>query len=76
MTTIITFDKQFKSEILKAFDKTIKEDKIIVETSTGKPVLTVNGETITSKEFAGIKKGSEIFIKNDITFLIEFAKNR
>lgn len=76
MTTIITFDKQFKSEILKAFDKTIKEDKIIVEASTGKPVLTINGETITSKEFAGIKKGSEIFIKNDITSLIEFAKNK
>ncbi len=75
MTTVITFDKQFKGEILKIFDKTIK-DKIIVEASTGKPVLTLNGETITSKEFAGIKKGSEIFIKNDITSLIEFAKNK
>ncbi|MBU6392104.1 MAG: hypothetical protein KGI00_01575 [Candidatus Micrarchaeota archaeon] len=70
---IITFDKRFQNQVLEIFDKKIK-DNIIVEKETEEPVLTQNGKTITENEFAGIKNGSEIFIKNDITSLINYVK--
>lgn len=73
--TVITFDKEFKAVILESFGKKIKNG-IIVEKDSEAPVLTIKGETITAKELAGIKHGSEIFIKNDITSLIEFAKKK
>ena len=62
MTTVITFDNEFKGQILNIFEKSVK-DGVIVEACTGNPVLTIKGEPVDSKEFAGIKKGSEIFIK-------------
>ena len=73
--TTITFDKEFKTIILESFGKKTKEG-VIVERDSEAPVLTMKGETITIKEFAGIKHGPEIFIKNDITSLIEFAKKK
>ena len=75
MGTIIIFDKKFRNLILDAFGKKIKNG-IIVERDSGTAVLTTDGETVAAKEFAGIKHGSEIFIKNDITSLIEFAKKK
>jgi hypothetical protein len=75
MSTVITFDKEFKPVILEAFEKKIKGG-IIVERDSEAPALTTNGEVVAAKEFAGIKHGSEIFIKNDITSLIEFAKKK
>ena len=75
MSTVITFDKEFKKIILESFGKKIK-DGVIVEKNSEAPALTTNGEAIAAKEFAGIKHGSEIFIKNDITSLIEFAKKK
>ena len=72
---VITFDKEFKAVVIEGFGKKVKNG-IIVERDSEAPVLTTNGENITLKELAGIKNGSEIFIKNDITSLIEFAKKK
>src|SRR5215204_3069665 len=52
--------------ILEAFGKSINEDGIIIETSNGEPVLTPEGEEIEARNFGGLKKGSEIFIKSDL----------
>ena len=59
---IITFDKRFQNQVLDLFDKKVKDD-IIVQKQTEEPVLTENGKTVSEIEFAGIKNGSEIFIK-------------
>lgn len=71
--TIITFDKRLSVEVLDAMGKKVNKEGMIVEKDTGEPVLTKNGETVMIKELAGIKKGSQVFIKNDITSLIEFV---
>ncbi len=71
----IIFDSAFKQDILTCFDKEIKQG-VIVEKQTGIPVLTKQGQSITKKEFAGIKKGSEIYLKNDITSLIDFVNRK
>ena len=72
---IITFDKRFQNQVLDLFDKKVKDD-IIVQKQTEEPVLTENGKTVSEIEFAGIKNGSEIFIKNDLTSLIDYAKKK
>lgn len=71
---IVTFDEAFKKDVLEMFDKAVDDDNFIVEASNPtQKVLTPNGEDIRLKEFVGIKKGSEIFIKGDLISLIDFA---
>lgn len=68
---IITFEASAKEEILSFFDKTIDDDGFIVEKEdTTQRVITPDGEEITLEEFAGLRKGSEIFIKSDLPSLI------
>lgn len=70
MKTII-FEASAKEEILSFFDKTVDDDGFIVEKEdTTQRVITPEGEEVTLEEFAGIRKGSEIFIKSDLPSLI------
>jgi len=69
---VISFDADLKLEILSCFSKTVDDSGYIVECDDpDQRVLTPNGEDITLDEFAGIRKGSEIFIKADLPSLIE-----
>lgn len=71
---IITFDSSASKEILELLDKTIDSKSYIVEKSNPtQRVLASDGEPLRIKEFAGLMKGSEIFIKSDITSLIKLA---
>ncbi len=62
--------------ILEAFGKSINKDGLIIETSTQQPVLTPEGDEIEAKHFAGIKKGSEIFIKDDLFSIMNLAEGK
>lgn len=69
---IITFDAASKQEILSYFGKDIDREGYIIEIDNPtQRVITPNGEDITLEEFAGIRKGSEIYIKSDLPSLIE-----
>ena len=71
----LTFDQSLKKEILSFFDKEVNEENIIVE--KGNPeqqVLSVDGQEVKIEEFGGIKKGSEVFIKNDLVSLMRLSK--
>lgn len=71
---IITFEKDAKLEVLEAFNKTIDENSYIVEKSnTAQKVLTIDGEELALKDFAGIRKGSAIFIKSDLVSIINLV---
>lgn len=62
--------------ILEAFGKKINEDGFIIEAATGELVLTPEGEEIEAKNFAGIKKGSEIFIKDDLYSIMNLVEGK
>lgn len=71
---MITFDKSARNFVLSAFNKRIGEDGYIVEENNpSQKVLTPDGSNIQIDQFAGIKKGSEIFIKTDIISLVKLA---
>jgi hypothetical protein len=60
---------------LDAFGKTIENGFIVEKTKIGQKVLTPRGEEIKVTEFAGVRKGSAIFLKSDIVSLVEAAES-
>lgn len=69
---ITTFDASAKLEILSCFGKTVDEGNFVVEKDDStQRVLAYDGDDITLKNFAGIRKGSEIYLKSDLPSLIE-----
>ncbi len=65
-------DKKTKEFILGVFNKTVKNDGTIIEKSSEKPVLDINGQEMSIEHFGGISNGSEIYVKDDIVSLVEF----
>lgn len=76
ITTKLLFTEKSLPLILKAFGKSIDENGIIIESSTGEPVLTPEGEEIPAKDFGGIKKGSQIFLKDDLFTIMNLAEGK
>lgn len=71
---VITFEESAKEKILSFFDKTVDNEGFIVERDEPtQRVITPDGEEIVFEEFAGIRRGSEIFIKSDLTSLMNLA---
>jgi hypothetical protein len=68
----ITFNDSAKNFVLGAFGKSIK-DNFIVEKNNQQRVLDRFGEEIIIDDFAGIKKGSEVFIKSDLVSLMKLC---
>jgi hypothetical protein len=74
MEKIINFGKEAKLQILEAFNKTVDENGYIVEKSNlAQKVLTIDGEELKLEDFAGIRKGSAIFIKSDLVSIINLV---
>ena len=73
---IITFDKSLSQEILNFFNKSIDKDGSIIDLKTGRRVLSREGEVVTLDEFAGVTKGSEVYLKSDILSLINYIENK
>jgi len=75
MVNVITFEKSAREDVLSFFDKTIDENGFIVEKEDPtQKVITPDGEEITIDNFAGIRKGSDIFIKSDLNSLINLTE--
>lgn len=71
---VITFNKNARKDILEFFDKTVDDEGFIVESSDPEQrVITPEGDEVEFLEFAGLTKGSEIFIKSDLISLIKLA---
>lgn len=77
MENIIVFDNSLKDEILSIFNKKIEEGTglIVEKLDPTQKVLSPKGEEITVEKFAGIQKGSEVFITSDIVSLIKLSKD-
>ncbi len=74
MKKTITFDKSASQFILDTFNKSVDQEGYIVEKDNPRQrVLTSDNEEIKLDEFAGIKKGSEVFIKSDLVSLIKLS---
>lgn len=71
---ILTFDNSTKKFILECFGKTLDSEGYLVEKNKpSQRVLTPDGEEIEERQFAGVRKGSEIYIKSDLISLIRLC---
>jgi hypothetical protein len=71
MIKAITFDKSAKMAVLDLLGKTVDDEGFIVEKSNKKQrVMTPGGEAVALNEFAGVRRGSQVFIKSNIPSLI------
>jgi len=71
----LTFDSSLKKEVLSFFEKDVNEEGIIVEKNNpDQQVLSTDGQEVRIEEFGGIRKGSEVFIKNDLISLMRLSK--
>lgn len=71
----ITFDESAKEDLLDLLGKTTDREGFIVEKDDpNQRVLTPKGEEIHIDEWAGLRAGSEAFIKSDAISLIKLAK--
>ena len=70
----IRFESSARKDILDIFNKTIDPEGFIVEKDNPEQrVLSIDGDEVQFNRFAGLKRGSEIFIKSDIISLIELS---
>lgn len=70
----VVFDETSRDFVLEAFSKSVNDNGYIVEKdSPNRAVITKDGVPIEAKRFAGIRKGSEVYIKSDIISLIELC---
>lgn len=76
-TPQITFDNSVKEDILDVFEKDVNNQGAIIEKDNpDQEVLSFDGQEISIDEFGGIKKGSEVFIKNDLISLMRLSEEQ
>ncbi|MDD2680265.1 MAG: hypothetical protein PHO03_05670 [Candidatus Omnitrophica bacterium] len=75
MSKIITFSESAKAEILDSFNMAVNLETgyIVEKNNSQKIVLSPEGDPLEFRNFAGIKKGSLVFVKSDITSLINLS---
>lgn len=72
MNTIV-FDESSKKVILQIFGKGVDDQGYIFDLKTNQRVLSPEGDEVLAEDFAGMKKGSEIFITKDLPSLLQYA---
>ena len=71
----IVFDRSARNDILRAFGKTVDQEGYIVETSApNHRVLSFDGEEVLATDLGGIRKGSELYLKNNVASLMRYIK--
>lgn len=73
MEKIILFEESAKRDILDFFDKSVDNEGFIVEKNRPDQRVLVDGDWIEVNNFAGLRKGSMVFIMSDLISLINLA---
>lgn len=59
--------------LLELFEKDIDDEGYLIEAESGVRVDALDGDPIKLSDLGGVGHGSEIFIRNDITSIVEYA---
>lgn len=76
MNTILTFDESASEDVLEAFGRSMDGKGYVTNPETGEREATENGEEVHKDRFAGLERGSIIFLDDDFNTLVDHAKRR
>lgn len=71
----MSFDESAREYILSIFNKKIVDGKVL-EMESNEEVMSFEGNPLTVDDFGGIKKGSEIFIEDNVVSLIKLKSKK
>lgn len=69
----IIFDKSLKSDFIRAQKLDRDASGYLVKADTGKRIKDNDGKLIKAKQFGGVRKGSVIYLSEDIDTIIKEA---
>ena len=75
MDPIITFDESTAETVLESFDRRIDDDGRVLRPD-GEPETTDDGVELTIEKFAGVERGSLIFLDDDFNTLVGHVERR
>lgn len=70
----IYFEKSLKSDFMKAQGLVSDSDGYVVDSTTKKRVRDNSGKIIKVKSFGGVRKGSRIFLAENVQTVVEEAR--
>lgn len=72
----ITFDISVRRKVLNFLNKDVDNEGFIVEKENPKQKVLAfdGGQEVSLEEFGGVKKGSEVFIKDNLVSLMRLSK--
>lgn len=76
MVPSITFDDSAAGFVLEAFGKEVDEQGYVVDAETGERVTTPEGHEVKASEFAGVERGSTLFLDKNFESLVQHVKRR
>ncbi|MCL5987633.1 MAG: hypothetical protein M1414_01865 [Candidatus Thermoplasmatota archaeon] len=71
----MSFDESAREYILSLFNKKIVNGNVL-ELDSNEEVMSFEGNPLTVEDFGGIKKGSEIFIEDNVVSLIKLKSKK
>lgn len=76
MSTTLTFDESAAELILQSFGKDVDEEGYVIDPVTGERETTESGDEILKEDFAGVEKGSIIFLDDDFNSIVDHVKRQ
>lgn len=76
MPTTLTFEESAAEFVIESFGRSVDDSGYIINPETGERETTPEGGEIHIDDFAGVEKGSEIFLDDDFTTLVNHVKRR
>lgn len=76
MEAKLTFDESATEFVLESFGKAVDDDGYVIDAETGERVTTPDGEHIEADEFAGVEKGSTLYLDDGFTTIVDHVKRQ
>lgn len=76
MAASLTFDESAAEFVLQAFGRKIDDEGYVVNPNTGKREVSPEGDELRAEAFAGVERGSLLFLDDNFDSLVEHVKRR
>ena len=76
MSPTLTFDESAAESVLERFDREVDSGGYVYDPESEERETTPTEEPIPKEDFAGLERGSVIFLDDDFNTLVDHVKRR